>query len=111
MPTGPFLKAAVVHATDRLIRAFAAPFMVASAVLLAGCAGIGRPEPTQAVVAAKPPREALGDADIAQTLGLSRNTVRNHVAALYRKIGVRNRAALVVWARERGFTGVPQREA
>jgi PAS domain S-box-containing protein len=53
----------------------------------------------------------LGDADIAQTLGLSRNTVRNHVAALYRKIGVRNRAALVVWARERGFTGVPQREA
>ncbi|WP_241667141.1 helix-turn-helix transcriptional regulator [Muricoccus nepalensis] len=47
----------------------------------------------------------MADAGIANKLGLSRNTVRNHVTALYRKTGVRNRASLVVWARERGFTG------
>ena len=32
-------------------------------------------------------------------------TVRNHVNALYAKTGARGRAALVVWARERGFAG------
>ena len=42
------------------------------------------------------------DAAIAQALSLSRNTVRNHVARLYAKIGVRNRSEAVVWARERG---------
>ena len=34
---------------------------------------------------------------------MSRNTVRNHVASLYRKLGVNRRSALIVWARERGF--------
>lgn len=43
------------------------------------------------------------DAEIATTLGLSRNTVRNHVAALYGKIGVNRRSAAVVWGRERGL--------
>ena len=47
----------------------------------------------------------MADAAIANKLGLSRNTVRNHITALYRRTGVRNRASLVVWARERGFTG------
>jgi PAS domain S-box-containing protein len=43
-----------------------------------------------------------GDEDIASALKLSRNTVRNHVATLYSKIGVNRRSAAVVWGRERG---------
>ena len=43
------------------------------------------------------------DEQIARSLGVSRNTVRNHVAALYRKIGVNRRVAAVNWARERGL--------
>ena len=43
------------------------------------------------------------DAEIASTLKLSRNTVRNHVAALYGKIGVNRRSAAVIWGRARGF--------
>ena len=43
------------------------------------------------------------DAEIAQRLRLSRNTVRNHVATLYGKIGVNRRSAAVIWGRERGF--------
>ena len=43
------------------------------------------------------------DQEIAQELALSQNTVRNHVAALHRKLGVKRRSAVVVWARERGF--------
>ena len=43
------------------------------------------------------------DADIAAELKLSRNTVRNHVATLYDKIGVNRRSAAVVWGRERGL--------
>lgn len=56
-------------------------------------------------------REVLGliceghsDALMAKQLGLSENTVRNHIAALYRKIGVNRRTAAVIWARERGIT-------
>ena len=45
------------------------------------------------------------DGAIGERLELSRNTVRNHVAALYRKTGVNSRAKLVIWARERGFVG------
>lgn len=40
------------------------------------------------------------DAQIAEALGIARYTVRNHVAALYRKLGVSRRSALVVLARE-----------
>lgn len=43
------------------------------------------------------------DAEIASALKLSRNTVRNHVATLYGKIGVNRRSAAVVWGRERGL--------
>ena len=42
------------------------------------------------------------DAAIAEALSLSRNTVRNHVARLYAKIGAHNRGEAIVWARERG---------
>lgn len=45
----------------------------------------------------------LGDAAIAERLGLSRNTVRNHVARIYAKIGVNRRSGAVVWGRERGM--------
>ncbi len=44
----------------------------------------------------------LDDAAISERLALSRNTVRNHVARLYAKIGVNRRSAAIVWAHERG---------
>ncbi len=50
--------------------------------------------------------QGLSDAEIVTRLGLTRNTVRNHVARIYNKTGVHSRTAAVVWARERGFTGV-----
>jgi PAS domain S-box-containing protein len=42
------------------------------------------------------------DDAIAEALSLKRNTVRNHVARLYAKIGAHNRAEAIIWARERG---------
>ena len=45
----------------------------------------------------------LGDAAIAERLALSRNTVRNHVARLYDKIGVNRRSGAVIWGRDRGM--------
>jgi DNA-binding CsgD family transcriptional regulator len=36
-------------------------------------------------------------------MGVSRNTLRNHIARVYQKIGVNRRAAAILWARERGF--------
>jgi PAS domain S-box-containing protein len=50
----------------------------------------------------------LSDDEIAAKIGVSRNTVRNHVSAIYRATGVRKRSALVVWARERGL-GTPEK--
>jgi PAS domain S-box-containing protein len=57
-------------------------------------------------------REVLGlicqgqsDTEMSETLKLSRNTIRNHVSSLYRKIGVNRRAAAIIWARDRGITG------
>lgn len=60
-------------------------------------------------------REVLGlmcegqtDDEIAVTLGVSRNTVRNHISKIYAKIGVHRRAGAIVWARERGILGYDQ---
>lgn len=47
--------------------------------------------------------EGRGDAQMSRILGLSENTVRNHIASLYRKIGVNRRTAAIIWARERGI--------
>jgi len=47
----------------------------------------------------------LDDKLIARELAVSGNTVRNHVARIYSKIGVNRRNAAVAWARERGFDG------
>jgi DNA-binding CsgD family transcriptional regulator len=56
-------------------------------------------------------REILGlicrgksDLEMSGQLQLSQNTIRNHVASLYRKIGVNRRSAAILWARERGIT-------
>jgi DNA-binding NarL/FixJ family response regulator len=56
-------------------------------------------------------REVLGlickgttDAEMSKALKLSQNTIRNHVASLYRKIGVNRRGAAIIWARERAIT-------
>ncbi|MBL0407348.1 PAS domain S-box protein [Microvirga aerilata] len=49
--------------------------------------------------------QAKSDPEIGTELRLARNTVRNHVASLYQKLGVNRRSALIVWARERGIGG------
>ncbi len=54
--------------------------------------------------------QGLGDEEIAGKLGIARNTVRNHVSAIYDKVGVHRRSAVVVWARERGL-GAPAKPA
>ncbi len=50
--------------------------------------------------------QGLSDAEIAARLGISRNTVRNHVSAIYARLGIGKRSAVIVWARERGL-GAP----
>jgi PAS domain S-box-containing protein len=45
----------------------------------------------------------LDDTAIARRLDLSRNTVRNHVARIYAKLGVSRRSGAVIWGRERGM--------
>jgi predicted ArsR family transcriptional regulator len=47
----------------------------------------------------------MSDPEIAAELRLARNTVRNHLASLYQKLGVNRRSALVIWSRERGIGG------
>jgi DNA-binding CsgD family transcriptional regulator len=48
--------------------------------------------------------EGRSDRDMSRVLNLSQNTVRNHIASLYRKIGVNRRSAAIIWARERAIT-------
>jgi len=48
--------------------------------------------------------EGCTDAEMADILKLSQNTVRNHLASLFRKIGVNRRSAAVIWARDRAIT-------
>ena len=49
--------------------------------------------------------QGMADKQIARSLDLALNTVRNHVTTIYGKLGVHRRSEAVVWARERGFTG------
>ena len=51
--------------------------------------------------------EGLPDEEIASRLGIARNTVNNHVSAIYRQLGIRKRSAVIVWARERGLGASP----
>lgn len=83
-----------------------------SRTILEKLAQVRRPQAASSEVEALTPREhevlelicnGKGDAEIASALKLSRNTVRNHVATLYGKIGVNRRSAAVIWGRERGF--------
>jgi DNA-binding CsgD family transcriptional regulator len=48
--------------------------------------------------------EGRSDSEMSEMLHLSQNTIRNHIASLYRKIGVNRRSAAVIWARERAVT-------
>ncbi len=82
---------------------------------LAGLAQGGRAPARAPEVATLPDRarevlglvaQGLSDDDIADKLGISRNTVRNHVSVIYDRIGLRKRSAVIVWARERGL-GTP----
>jgi pimeloyl-ACP methyl ester carboxylesterase/DNA-binding CsgD family transcriptional regulator len=47
--------------------------------------------------------KGLGNADIAERLGISEKTVRNHASNLFDKLGVWSRAQAIVFARDRGF--------
>jgi DNA-binding CsgD family transcriptional regulator len=45
--------------------------------------------------------QGKSDPEIGAELKLARNTVRNHVASPYQKLGLNRRSALIAWARER----------
>lgn len=47
--------------------------------------------------------DGLGNRDIAERLGISEKTVRNHASNVFDKLGVWSRAQAIVFARERGF--------
>ena len=47
--------------------------------------------------------QGLSDDEIASKLGVSRNTIQNHVSAIHCATGMHKRSALVVWARDRGL--------
>ena len=47
----------------------------------------------------------MADKEIARSLDLALNTVRNHVATIYGKLEVHRRSEAVAWARDRGFGG------
>lgn len=65
-------------------------------------AGLGELTPREREVLAMV-CEGHGDAHIAAQLGISRNTVRNHLSNIYGKANVRRRSEAVVWGRERGI--------
>lgn len=50
----------------------------------------------------------LSDDDVAKRLGIARNTLRNHIAVIYGKLGMHKRSAIIVWAREHGL-GMPSK--
>jgi PAS domain S-box-containing protein len=47
--------------------------------------------------------QGRSDGEIAGALSLTRNTVRNHLARVYGKIGAHSRSEAVIWARERNL--------
>ncbi|SES29222.1 response regulator [Streptomyces qinglanensis] len=47
--------------------------------------------------------EGLTNADIAAEMFISPGTVKTHVASIQRKLGVRNRVGIAVWAWEKGY--------
>ena len=49
--------------------------------------------------------EGLSNSEIAERLGISEKTVRNHLSHLFDKLGVWSRAQAIVFARDHGFTG------
>lgn len=53
--------------------------------------------------------EGLADKEIAARLNLAPNTVRNHVATMYSKLGLHSRAEAIVWARERALFSADNR--
>lgn len=53
--------------------------------------------------------EGLADKEIAARLKLAPNTVRNHVATMYSKLGLHSRAEAIVWARERALFAADNR--
>ena len=82
---------------------------------MAAITGAGRPAGRTPEVSALPERlrevlslvaQGLSDADIAARLGITRNTVRNHITAIYDRLGIRKRSAVIVWARERGLGAI-----
>ncbi len=83
--------------------------------ILAKLAALRRPDsaapsPAASESLSKREREVLGlicqglsDPQISKRLSLSLSTIRNHVAAIYRKLGIHRRSEAVIWAREHGF--------
>ncbi|MGH9200488.1 MAG: alpha/beta fold hydrolase [Vicinamibacterales bacterium] len=49
--------------------------------------------------------DGLRNAEIAERLGISEKTVRNHLSHLFDKLGVWSRAQAIVFARDHGFSG------
>jgi DNA-binding NarL/FixJ family response regulator len=47
--------------------------------------------------------EGLGNRDLASRLGVSEQTIRNHLSNIYRKLGARNRTQMAAEARRRGI--------
>jgi pimeloyl-ACP methyl ester carboxylesterase/DNA-binding CsgD family transcriptional regulator len=49
--------------------------------------------------------EGLSNSEIAERLGISEKTVRNHLSHIFDKLGVWSRAQAIVFARDRGYQG------
>ena len=87
---------------------------------MAAITGTSRPVGKSLEIAALPERlrevlslvaQGLSDDEIVAKLGITRNTVRNHISAIYSRLGIRKRSAVIVWARERGLGTVAKPRA